>query len=57
MGGITQGVDEDGHLAVFLGESGQQGYLPHNVAVSLGWAPSPTPPTRRRRTVRATRLR
>lgn len=54
FGTLTEGLDDDGRRAVFLGDGGQQSYLPRPVAVALRWAIDPTAPQIRRRQVRAT---
>ncbi|KPI02900.1 hypothetical protein OK074_5050 [Actinobacteria bacterium OK074] len=52
VGDIAVGTDEDGFTTVFLGEAGQQGYLPPGIAAALGWAPPTDRPIRNRRAVR-----
>ncbi|MEU1821306.1 hypothetical protein ABZ502_02470 [Streptomyces abikoensis] len=51
---LTEGLDDDGRRAVFIGDGGQQSYLPRPVAVALRWTAGTTAPQTRRRTVRAT---
>ncbi|GAA0438304.1 hypothetical protein [Streptomyces luteireticuli] len=51
---LTEGLDDDGQRAVFIGDGGQQSYLPRPVAVALRWTADTTAPQRQRRTVRAT---
>ncbi|MEV4738757.1 hypothetical protein [Streptomyces sp. NPDC049555] len=54
LGTLTDGLDDDGRRAVFIGDGGQQSYLPRPVAVALRWTTDTTAPQSRRRTVRAT---
>ncbi|MEU2868675.1 hypothetical protein ABZ769_05640 [Streptomyces olivoreticuli] len=54
LGALTEGLDDDGLRCVFLGDGGQQSYLPRPAAAALGWTPDATAPRSRRRTVRAT---
>ncbi|MGK5496708.1 hypothetical protein [Streptomyces sp. URMC 125] len=53
LGDLTEAQDEDGRPAVFLGEAGQQGFLPPYVAQTLTWHPLPQAPSRNRRAARA----
>ncbi|MCY0931515.1 hypothetical protein OTB20_36100 [Streptomyces sp. H27-H1] len=51
LGDIVLDVGHDGCPVVFLGESGQAGFLPAMAAQELGWHPRTTVPARVRRGV------
>ncbi|WP_165983981.1 hypothetical protein [Streptomyces sp. YIM 98790] len=49
LGEVVEGTEDGGGAAVFLGEAGQQGYLPLPVAQALTWLPANPVPSRRAR--------
>ncbi|WP_412078823.1 hypothetical protein ACLF6K_36060 [Streptomyces xanthophaeus] len=54
LGVIVLGIGHDGRPVVYIGESGQAGFLPALTAQDLGWHPRTTVPARTRRGVGAT---
>ncbi|MFF4529446.1 hypothetical protein ACFY1P_09260 [Streptomyces sp. NPDC001407] len=54
LGALIEGRDDAGLHCVFLGDGGQQSYLPRPVAVALRWTPDTTGQRERRRAVPAT---